>query len=543
MRHGDQGPALTGQHLHGFGDLPLAEASPNPVIAVDESGRIAYANSRAATAFGWSVDELVGSQVERLLPETLAAVHVEHRARFNREPAARPMGVGRDLLARRRDGIEFPVEISLAPVTTPLGERLVFATIVDITARKGLEFQLLQAQKMESVGRLAGGIAHDFNNMLFAIRGYAELLLEDLQGPPGSVDRRQLISNVEGISKAAEQAAAITRQLLAFSRRHSVHADAVDVGDAVLKLEPMLRRLIGENIELTMAIDPGTGRVRVDSGQLDQILVNLVVNSRDALPHGGRVTVETRNVEFDEAYAIEHFEVQPGSFVLISVSDNGQGMDRETRLHVFEPFFTTKEAGRGTGLGLSTIYGIVRQAAGHIWLYSEPGHGTTFKVYLPRLAPSGETVAPPESRPFGVHSGVVLVAEDEPSVRQLTQRVLERAGFRVLAPEDPAEAVAIIQSAETPVDVLVADVVMPGMLGPDLARAALGVRPTLGIVLVSGYVADTVRIDDLLAEGVRFATKPLAPRDLVDLVDGAVQARQAALDALPRAEGGGPMKA
>ena len=523
----------------GLGDLPLADSNPNPVLAVDESGRIAYVNPRVEAAFGWTPEELVGSPVERLLPESLAAVHVEHRARFAKAPAARPMGVGRDLLARRRDGGEFPVEISLAPLTTATGERLIFATIVDITARKALEFQLLQAQKMESIGRLAGGIAHDFNNMLFAIRGYAELLLEDLETAPDEViDRRLLIANVDGITKAADQAAAITRQLLAFSRHTVVRTDAVDVRAAIQKVEPMLHRLIGENIGLTLALDPATGAVRADSGQLDQIIVNLVVNARDALPGGGRITVETRNVDFDEAYAIEHFEVKPGSYVMVAVSDNGHGMDRETRRHVFEPFFTTKEAGKGTGLGLSTIYGIVRQAAGHIWLYSEPGHGTTFKVYLPRLAdPAGAPaqVLSPETK---THAGVVLLAEDEPSVRDLSRQVLERTGFEVLAPETSAEALAIVEATGTHLDILVADVVMPGLLGPDLARAALAIRPSLGVVLVSGYVAESVQIDDLLPQGVRFASKPLAPRDLVQLVDGAIGARETARAELSARESG-----
>ncbi len=500
------------------GPLPVLDASPNAILGVDPQGRIVYASPRVEQTFGWSPADLLGELVERLIPERLAGRHAAHRAGFAAQPTARPMGIGLDLAGRRRDGSEFPVEISLAPVETTAGP-LVFATVVDITARKALEGQLLQAQKMESVGRLAGGIAHDFNNMLFAIRGYADLLLEDLDASPdGSLDRHELRRSVEGISAAADRATALTAQLLAFSRQQVVHPVVIDPREAVAGLEPMLRRLIGEQIRLVLSLDPGTGLIRADAGQLDQILVNLVVNARDAMPDGGTVTIETASAVFDEAYAVEHFEVSPGQYVMLAVTDTGRGMDHETRRHIFEPFFTTKEPGKGTGLGLATIYGIVRQGGGHIWLYSEPGQGTTFKCYFPRA--EAEPELHEASRPGETRSAArtLLLVEDEPTVRQLSRRVLERAGYLVIAPADPREALVLVESGRTAIDCLVTDVVMPDLSGAELVRRALAARPGLPVVLLSGYSRETANVADLVAAGAIFASKPLGTRDLLAVV-------------------------
>ena len=494
-------------------------ASPNPVVAVDGQGLIAYANPRAEEALGWPADELIGQPVETLIPERLRDRHVQHRATFFAHAAARPMGIGLDLAARRRDGTEFPVEISLAPVETPHG-LLVYATLVDITTRKSLEDQLLQAQKMESIGRLAGGIAHDFNNMLFAIRGYVDMLLEDLDASGGSVRAEAVRPSVVAMGTAVDRATALTAQLLAFSRRQVVRPVVVDLRDAVLAVEPMLRRVIGERVRLVLSLDPGTGQVRVDPGQLDQILMNLAVNARDAMPDGGTITIETSNVVFDEAYAVEHFQVEPGSYAMLAMSDTGHGMDRETRRHVFEPFFTTKEPGKGTGLGLATIYGVVRQARGHIWLYSEPGRGTTFKLYFPR-ADEIPDLPPPVSAPHPHVRGIVLLVEDEPAVRDISRRVLERAGYTVLAVTDPREALPLIESS-TRIDALLTDVVMPDVSGSELARRSLDLRPGTGVVLLSGYAAETTEIEDLIGRGARFAGKPIATRDLVRMIGEAV---------------------
>ena len=490
-------------------------ASPNPIVAVDETGHIAYANPRAELTFGWPASELVGQPVEVLVPARFSERHVAHRASFVAHPSARPMGIGLDLAARRRDGTEFPVEISLAPVETPSG-RLVYATMVDITTRKALEDQLLQAQKMESIGRLAGGIAHDFNNMLFAIRGYVDMLLEDLDGSGGRIDAAAVRPSVVAVGTVVDRATALTAQLLAFSRRQVVRPVVVDLCDAVMTVEPMLRRVIGEQVRLVLALDPATGQVRIDPGQLDQILMNLAVNARDAMPDGGTITIETANVMFDEAYAVEHFQVEPGAYVLLAMSDTGHGMDRETRLHVFEPFFTTKEPGKGTGLGLATIYGVVRQAGGHIWLYSEPGRGTTFKVYFPRADETVEQKAPAGEAQPRVR-GVVLLVEDEPAVREISRRVLERAGYTVLTISDPREALQLIES-EARIDALLTDVVMPDVSGLELAKRSMELRPDAGVVLLSGYAAETTEVEDLVRRGARFASKPIATRDLVRMV-------------------------
>jgi two-component system cell cycle sensor histidine kinase/response regulator CckA len=512
-------------HLERLGDLPVVDASPNAVVAVDGAGRIVYVNPRVEETFGWTPEDLLGEPVERLIPAALAERHLGHRRAFLAHPSARPMGIGLDLAGRRRDGSEFPVEISLAPVMGPDG-LVVFATLVDISARKGLEAQLLQAQKMESVGRLAGGIAHDFNNMLFAIRGYAELLEEDLgRVPADAADLEELRHSVEGIATAADKATALTSQLLAFGRRQLVQPRVLELAEAVAGLESMLRRLIGEGVELVLALDPTTGRVEIDPGQLDQALVNLVVNARDAMPGGGTIRVETANVEFDEPYAIEHFDVQPGAYVMLAVSDTGHGMDQETRRHVFEPFFTTKEPGKGTGLGLATTFGIVRAARGHIWLYSEPGRGTTFKLYFPRSEVDAAT-SPSIGGPVEAGTvGRVLLVEDEPAVRDLTRRVLERAGYTVLAPDEPTDALALVEPGRNRFDILVTDLVMPGSSGRELARRALAARPELAVVLLSGYSAEAAGIGDLLTAGAVFASKPLSSQDLLRVVSEAVAAR------------------
>lgn len=506
-----------------LGALPVLDASPNAVVAVGRSGLIAYANPRVHDTFGWTPDELIGVPIERLLPDRLAARHEQHRNAFLAHPAARPMGIGLDLAGRRRDGTEFPVEISLAAVASSDGP-LVFATVVDITARKGLEDQLLHAQKMESIGRLAGGIAHDFNNMLFAIRGYAELLQDDLDAfPARSLDVPELRRSVAAIGTAADKASVLTARLLAFGRRQAVRPVAMNMRSAVGELETMLRRLIGEQVRLVLDLDPATGLVQADPGQLDQILVNLVVNARDAMPGGGTLTIQTSNVLFDEPYAVEHFEVQPGPYVMLAVQDTGVGMDRETRRHVFEPFFTTKEPGKGTGLGLATIYGIVKQAGGHIWLYSEPGRGSTFKVYFPQVE---TTVTVDQARPDEdrrPRAGTVLLVEDEPAVRAFSRKVLERAGYLVIAPEDPRDAQSLIEGGKRAIDVLVTDVVMPGVSGPELARRTLAARPQTAIVLLSGYSADDAEIADLVERGATFASKPLGTRDLLQVITDALQ--------------------
>jgi hypothetical protein len=493
----------------------VLEASPNAIVAADERGRLTYANPQVESTFGYASAEIIGEPIELLLPERLANLHLAHRKDFLAHPVARPMGIGLDLAGRRKDGSEFPVEISLSPVETADGLE-VFATVVDITARRAMQNQLLQAQKLESIGRLAGGIAHDFNNMLFAIRGYSEILAEDLSPDrDGRFDFDGALRSVAAIASAADRASLLTSQLLAFSRRQIMTPRVIDVNAGVRGVEPMLRRLIGENLRLVLHLDPSAGRVRVDPGQLDQVLVNLVVNARDAMPGGGTVTIQTANVVFDEPYTLEHFDVKAGPFVLVAVSDTGVGMDRETREHIFEPFFTTKEQGKGTGLGLATIYGIVHQAAGHIWLYSEPGLGSTFKLYFPLVDTAVEDEGAEAMPEPPVMAGTVMVVEDEPAVRDMTTLLLGRAGYEVISVADATEALARMDELAEPIDVLVADVIMPDMSGLELAEKVMDRSPQVRVVLLSGYTAETLDLGRVIERGATFVPKPISSGGLL----------------------------
>ena len=495
------------------------DAAPNAIVAVDDAGAIVYANPRVLTTFGHEPSELLGRHIELLIPERVHARHRQHRARYLVEHHARPMGIGMDLWGRRRDGSEFPVEISLAPVETADGLR-VFATVVDITQRKALEDQLLQGQKMESIGRLAGGIAHDFNNMLSAISGYTELLLDDIVADDVSPD--DIRTSVEAIRDAAERATVLTGQLLSFARRQVATPLVVDLNAAIAQLEPMLRRLIGERVTLQMALGGRVGHVRCDPGQLDQIIVNLAVNARDAIEASGTIVIATDEATFDEAYAMEHFAVTPGTYAMLSVSDTGVGMDRETRAHVFEPFFTTKDVGRGTGLGLATIYGIVQQAGGHIWLYSEPGAGTTFKIYLPLIDQPVQTLDRPVDPGQPQFAGRALVVEDEEMVRGLTVRFLRRSGYEVVEAHDGEQALAAIDVGPA-FDLVVTDVVMPGMSGTELADRIRERRPNVAVVLVSGYTAETLDIEAQLALGAGFVAKPFSRKQLGNAISVALR--------------------
>ena len=506
----------------------VLEASPNAVLAIDVDGLIVYANPQVEATFGYDRAEILGQAIEVLVPEALQDRHVHHRGAFNAHPVARPVGIGRDFAGRRKDGTEFPVEISLSPVDTGDGLQ-VFATVVDIAARKAAENQLLQAQKLESIGRLAGGIAHDFNNMLFAIHGYAELLTQDLGSTEQArLDPGRLLLSVNAISDAADRAAALTAQLLAFSRQQIVTRNVLDINAAVSMIEPMLNQLIGENVRLIVKLDRTVGPILADPGQIDQIIVNLVVNARDAMPDGGTVTIESSRAIFEEPYAVEHFDVKPGAYVLLAVSDTGVGMDQTTREHIFEPFFTTKEVGKGTGLGLATTYGIVHQSGGHIWLYSEPGHGSTFKLYFPSVEATVEDRRPAPFAPLaGV--GTVLVVEDDAAVRDMTTQLLQRAGYTVLAVADGTEAMTGTGIVEA-IDVLVTDVIMPNMSGIELAEQMMDRYPRIGVILLSGYTAETLDLERITARGARFVTKPVTSNELLKAVQRAMASPRAAPD-------------
>jgi PAS domain S-box-containing protein len=506
----------------------LLEAAPDAMVVVNQAGDIVLLNLQAEKKFGYKRDELLGQPVTNIIPEGFAERLIADDLRSAADALAQQIGTGIELSARRKDGTEFPIEIMLSPLESAEGI-LVTAAIRDISVRKAAENQLLQAQKLESIGRLAGGIAHDFNNMLFAIHGYAELLGQDLAtANRAHFDPDGALLSVKAISDAAERAAALTGQLLAFSRQQVVAMKVLEINEAVTTIEPMLNQLIGENMGLTLKLDPAAGHIRADAGQIGQIVVNLVVNARDAMPDGGTVTIETGNVTFDERYTMEHFAVAPGQYVLLAVSDTGIGMDRETREHIFEPFYTTKEVGQGTGLGLATAYGIVHQAGGHVWLYSEPGHGSTFKLYFPSVeAEVEQPPARPVTPTLGV--GTVLVAEDDPAVRGMTTQLLQRAGYEVLAVGDGIEAIAAAESAER-IDVLVTDVVMPNLSGIELAERMMDRYPLMGVVLLSGYTAETLDLERITSGGATFVAKPISSHQLLEAVLQAVAARREAAD-------------
>ncbi len=506
----------------------LLEAAPDAMVVVNQAGDIVLLNLQAEKKFGYQRDELVGQQVTNIIPEGFAERLIADDLRSAADALAQQIGTGIELSARRKDGTEFPIEIMLSPLESAEGI-LVTAAIRDISKRKAAENELLQAQKLESVGRLAGGIAHDFNNMLFAIQGYAELLAQDLAPMSrASLNPDGALRSVKAISHAAERAAALTAQLLAFSRQRIVRMKVLDINTAVTTIEPMLNQLIGENVHLILNLDPGAGNILADAGQVGQIVVNLVVNARDALPNGGTVTIETGKVVVEVPRVIEHSKSEAGPFVLLAVTDNGLGMDRMTREHIFEPFFTTKEVGRGTGLGLATTYGIVHQAGGHISVYSEPGQGSAFKLYFPRVdARVEDRPIAPVAQMVGV--GRVLVVEDEPVVRDMTTQLLERAGYDVLAVASGAEALARARLAE-PIDVLVTDVVMPTMSGIELAEQMMDRYPLMGVVVLSGYTAETLDLQRATARGATFVPKPVTSNQLLEAVLQATASRRAAAD-------------
>lgn len=381
--------------------------------------------------------------------------------------------------------------------------------LIDVTERKSLEEQLRQSQKMEAVGRLAGGIAHDFNNLLTIIAGYSELLLG-----ADAVEEEQR-SKIEEIKKAGERAALLTRQLLAFSRKQVLAPRILSLNSVIENLRKMIDRLIGEDIEFATIPFGGLGKVKADPGQVEQIIMNLVVNSRDAMPHGGKLTIETANVEFDEEYTRSHVPSVPGHYVMVAVGDTGTGIEPEVQKHIFEPFFTTKETGKGTGLGLATAYGIVKQSGGFIWVYSELGVGTVFKVYFPRVLEQDELPPIMQHEPGQLKgTETILVAEDEVALRTLICETLERFGYKVLLASDGKEAVKLSDECHEPIHLLIADVVMPRMSGREVAEHVTATRPAIEVLYVSGYTDDAIIQRGAIGPNKAFLQKPFTPAAL-----------------------------
>jgi signal transduction histidine kinase len=399
-------------------------------------------------------------------------------------------------------------EADLLKMTADLG-----VLIGQLIARKRVEEQLFHSQKVEAIGRLAGGVAHDFNNLLTVITGYSELALAEIP------ENDRMHPNLEEIRKAAQRAAALTRQLLAFSRQQPVEPKLVDLNGIIKDMERMLVRLIGEDVELSTSLAPHLGRVNADPGQLEQVIVNLAVNARDAMPHGGKLVLETTNIDLDDTYCQSHPEARPVPHVQLSVTDTGTGMDAETQARIFEPFFTTKESGKGTGLGLSTVHGIVKQNGGHLEVYSELGRGTTFKVYLPRSQKSGQTskIIRPQSKPAR-GSETILVAEDSESVRKLMKEILRSCGYQVLEADEGSRALDVCDRHEGPIHLLVTDTVMPGMSGPELAQHVRRKKPGIRILLTSGYTERGMSNHGLPEQGHPFLEKPFTVESLTHKV-------------------------
>jgi len=480
----------------------ISENVADLIVVVDLEGRRVY-NSP-------SYKEILGDPNTLRGTDSFNEIHPDDRDNVKRifEETART-GVGQRAEYRfvLKDGSFRYIESQGSVIRNREGKPAnILVVSRDVTERKKLEQQLLQSQKMEAIGQLAGGVAHDFNNLLTVISGFGQLALESL------ADDAPNRGHLEQVLRASDRAASLTRQLLAFSRRQTLQPKVLNLNEVVTNVEKMLRRLIGENIELVAVPTTDLGRIKADAGQVEQVIMNLAVNARDAMPKGGKLTIETANVELDAAYARAHTVAKPGPYVMLAVSDTGSGMDKNTQAHIFEPFFTTKEKGKGTGLGLSTVYGIVKQSGGNIWVYSEPGRGTTFKVYFPEIQEDADVIETSGAAPRSLKGTEnILVVEDEEPIRKLVRAVLESRGYNLLLARDGEEAIAISEGHKGPINIMLTDLVMPGLSGLELARRLAPKRPEMKMLYMSGYTDDTVVRNGLLESSVAFIQKPFTP--------------------------------
>jgi len=507
----------------------LLESVQVGIVACDERGVLTLFNQVARSWHGLPVEPLPAEEWAEhygwRLPDGKTPLKIEQIPLFRALEGERVSDV--EMMIVSRQGEARTVLASGRPILDSEGNKLgAVAAMIDITERKSLEQQFRHSQKMEAVGHLAGGIAHDFNNFLTIITGYGQMLQRNLE--PGSSMR----AHVDEILKSGERAAALTRQLLAFSRRQDFSPRMLDLNSVVSSTENMIRLLIGEHIEFVTVLPVGLGLVRGDPGQIEQIIMNLAVNARDAMPNGGSMTLETANVELDEAYARGHVQVKPGPYVMIAVTDTGCGMDALTQAHIFEPFFTTKEAGKGTGLGLATVYGIVKQHGGNIWVYSEPGQGTAVKIYLPRVEMTAAKAEPHRAAPRELRgSETILVVEDEQAVRSLMVRMLRSMGYWVLEASRADEAMMVCLRHKGPVHLLLTDVVMPQKNGRDLLDHLKPLRPDIKVLFTSGYTEEALH-RKVLERDAAFLQKPFTEEGLArkvrDVLDGAHQGQQLA---------------
>ena len=532
----------------------LFEAAPDATLAIATDQTVAIANAQAEALFGYQRGELAGQRIEALVPAAAITIEAAHRADYFADPEPRQMGADMELPAVRSDGTEFPAEISLSGLSAD-GQALIIVTIRNISERLAVQAErerlraeadqqrtqrrLQQAQKLESLGQLVGGVAHDFNNLINIITGYTNLTGDQLT-PLAQHDLRlkPVLSDISQIREAAEQAARLTRQLLTFARHDLVKPEVLNLNDIVEGAGQLLHRTLGEHIDLEIISNPGLWLVQADRGQLEQVLVNLAINARDAMPRGGKLSVETDNLETDATYAQARPGLRPGRYVRLRVSDTGTGMDQATIDRVFEPFFTTKPKGHGTGLGLSTVYGIITQAGGTIQIYSEPGLGTTFTVLIPAshetatLASRVPAPAPQDQRGNGE---IILLVEDEESLRQLAHRILTGHGYRV---HQARTGPAAVQHAADPahrVDLLLTDVVMPEMLGTDVAESIHQYRPGLPVLFMSGYAQPILASHGADAPEMTILEKPFTEATLLARIHEALRQAQHAAGLRPTA--------
>jgi PAS domain S-box-containing protein len=474
------------------------------------TGRWYYVSPQIETILGYSSDEWLADSPDWLRHVPLEDHPIIHEAE---QASSRGEPFQAEYRLIRKDGQTIWVSDSAVVVRGSDSHQVMEGIIVDITERKLLENQLQQSRRMEAIGRLAGGIAHDFNNLLTIINGYAEMALHRTGVSP------EIKTDLQQIGNASERASVLVRQLLAFGRKQVLQPKSLDLNAIVEGLDKLLNRLMGAHIEMITLCGPDIGTVKADPSQIEQVIMNLVVNARDAMPNGGRLTIETSNVELDANYARDHATVKPGPYVMLAVSDTGIGMDQETQAHIFEPFYTTKGGSRGTGLGLSTVYGIVKQSGGYIWVYSEPGRGTTFKVYLPRVEePVTKAPAVVEGRVDRKGTETILLVEDEKAVRDLARSILVGQGYSVLVAESAAHAEDLAANSSREIHLLLTDVVMPGVSGRELARRVTARRAKIRVLFMSGYTDNVIAKGGVLEAGVAFLQKPFTPRALTHKV-------------------------